>query len=255
MQQSASKKRRSSLAQLLVTEGAVKVGVLAERYGVSTETIRKDLLELEKQGLIRKSHGKAVPFNSLRELERPFENKIAEHTDAKSKIAQAALTLIPEGGVVILDAGSTNYLLAKLLFLHEGLTIFTNSLNCAQALLNSRNDVYMLGGKLRGISLASVGSWGVNNLDGVTADIAFIGTDGFYSSSGPCTASYEEAELKKRMVMRSHTSVVLSDSSKFELSGLFKFCEWSDVDYLITDSDAPEKATEELSSQLSIIKA
>ncbi|MDZ6245599.1 DeoR/GlpR family DNA-binding transcription regulator [Klebsiella pneumoniae] len=255
MQPNASRKRRSNLAQLLVTEGAIKVGVLAERFGVSTETIRKDLLELEKQGVIQKRHGKAVPFNSLLELERPFERKVAEHTDAKSRIAQAALELIPDEGVIILDAGSTNFLLAKLLFLHEGLTIFTNSLNCAQALLNSKNEVYLLGGKLRGISLASVGAWGVNNLEGIRADIAFVGADGFNSSSGPCTASYEEAELKKHMVRRSQTSVVLSDSSKFELTGLFKYCEWTEVDYLITDTGVRESDIETLSQSVTIIKA
>ncbi|MCL2898419.1 DeoR/GlpR family DNA-binding transcription regulator [Brenneria tiliae] len=253
MSLSSAQERRNHLAEVLVTEGAVRVGVLAERFGVSTETIRKDLIELEKQGIVKKNHGRAVPASNYLEIERPFDKKSTENTETKNKLAQAALELIPEGGVVLLDTGCTVYSLARLLVLKKNLTIFTNSIGCAQVLAASDNDVYLLGGKLRSTSLGAVGAWGVSALNGIRADIAFLGTDGFCGTTGPCTLSYEEAQLKKAMVDCAKVRVVVSDSTKFAIAGLFKFSEWGALDYLVTDTRAPTAAVRRLEEFLNII--
>jgi DeoR family fructose operon transcriptional repressor len=158
--------RRNRLAEILISQGSVKVGVLADSFDVSTETIRKDLIYLESKGIVRKSHGRAVPASNFLDIERPFEKKNIEKTDIKNRIAQAAIDLIPDKGVLILDTGSTVYSLARLLVLKKGLTIFTNSISNVQAIAGSENDVYILGGKIRSTSMASVGSWGVRRLRG-----------------------------------------------------------------------------------------
>jgi DeoR/GlpR family transcriptional regulator of sugar metabolism len=140
-----------------------------------------------------------------------------------------------------------------LLVLKKGLTIFTNSISNVQAIAGSENDVYILGGKIRSTSMASVGSWGVTETNDIHADMVFLGTDGFEGSEGPCTASYEESEIKKAMIKRARIKVIVSDSSKFDIAGLFKFCNWSDVDHFVTDSHISKKALTELSQNVNVI--
>ncbi|MCG8156753.1 DeoR/GlpR transcriptional regulator [Brenneria goodwinii] len=254
MSLSSAQERRNHLAEVLITEGSVRVGVLAERFNVSTETIRKDLIELEKQGIVKKNHGRAIPISNFLDIERPFDKKNNENTEIKNKLAQAALELVPESGVVVLDTGSTVYSLARLLALKKNLKIFTNSLTSAQILASSSNDVYLLGGKLRSTSMGAVGTWGVSGINSIRADVAFLGTDGFSGTTGPCTVSYEEAELKKAMVDCAKVRVVVSDSTKFDIAGLFKFSEWSELDHLVTDNRAPAPALQRLEEFLNIIQ-
>jgi DeoR/GlpR family transcriptional regulator of sugar metabolism len=235
--------RRNKLAQLLVSEGSVKVGELADMFGVSTETIRKDLLYLEHEGIAKKGHGGAVSSGAL--LERPLSIRFQENDDVKAKIAQAALALIPEKGVVILDAGSTAYSIAKLLTLSHGLTIITNSAPIPPILANTDNTVYALGGELRGTSISLVGMWTINAIREIQADICFLGTDGFFDRNGPTTTAYAEAEVKKAMIQSSRRVAVVCDSRKFQASAMIQFCEWTAVDYLITDKGA-EAETETL---------
>lgn len=254
MSLSSAQQRRHYLAEVLITEGSVRVGTLAERFSVSTETIRKDLIELEKQGIVKKNHGRAVPTSHFLEIEQPFDKKNNENQKIKNKLAQAALALVPAGGVIVLDTGSTVYSLARLLALKKNLKIFTNSLNSAQILASSSNEVYLLGGKLRSTSMGAVGGWGVSEINSIRADLAFLGTDGFSGTTGPCTVSYEEAELKKAMVDCARVSVVVSDSSKFAIAGLFKFSEWRTLDHLVTDNKAPAPALRQLEEYLNVIQ-
>lgn len=245
--------RRNKLAQILVSEGKVRVGELADMFDVSTETIRKDLIFLEKEGIARKGHGGAIASGEL--VERPLSSRSLENIEMKLKIAQAALELIPTNGVIILDSGSTIFSIAKLLTIKKGFTVITNSFNVTQILSGTENTVYSLGGEIRGSSLALVGLWTINALNSINADIAFLGTDGFMSCNGPCTASYSEAEVKKAMINRSKKSVVVSDSSKFRRDGLFQFCRWEDIDCLITDADASETEVKKLEKATKIILA
>lgn len=245
--------RRNKLAQILVSEGSVKVGKLAELFGVSTETIRKDLLYLESEGIARKSHGGAIAASEFLELERPFVTKSLENIEVKTKIAQAAINLIPENGVVILDAGSTVFSIAKLLSLKKGITVITNSIVITQILSSTDTIVYSIGGRVRGRSMAFVGLWGIEALNSVNVDIAFIGTVGFSHCSGPCTASYDDAQIKKAMIRSAKIKVVVGDSRKFRSTGLFQFCDWKEIDYFITDSEAPKDEVERMGKITKII--
>lgn len=253
MSGNATEKRRHKLAEMLISEGSLRVGVLSERLGVSTETIRKDLLSLEEKGIVRKSHGSAVPASTFLEIERSMERKSHENTEIKNRIAQAAAELIPERGMVLLDTGSTVYSLARLLYLKKGLHIFTNAVTNVQAVAGSDNEIYLIGGKFRSTSMASVGMWGMDILSSINADIVFLGTDGFAGSSGPCTASYDEAEVKTAMIRAARTRVVVSDSSKMSITSLFKFCDWSMIDHLITDGDVDAHTLDKLRNQVNVI--
>lgn len=250
---SLTAERRNKLAQILVSEGSVKVGELADMFKVSTETIRKDLKYLDEEGIAKKSHGGAIASSEL--LERPFSARALENVEAKTKIARAAIGLIPNNGVIILDAGSTTYSIAKLLTIKKGITVITNSISITQLLSGTDNTVYSLGGETRGSSLALVGMWAMDALKTIKVDIAFLGTDGFLSRKGPCSASFFEAEIKKAMIASSKKTIVVSDSNKFKTDGMFQFSEWGEINYLITDSDAPETDIKNLGNYTNVIIA
>ncbi|MGF0034588.1 DeoR/GlpR family DNA-binding transcription regulator [Bariatricus sp. SGI.154] len=226
--------RRNEIARLLVRDGNIKASTLAKHFNVSTETIRKDLIYLEEQGIAQKSYGGAMASNEL--IERPVALKKMENMDIKSAIANKALELIPEKGVILLDAGSTTYALAKLLLLRDDLTIFTNSIMALNLLSDSNNQVFALGGRVRGSSKGIVGSWAIQALKSLYVDIAFLGSDGFRNLSGPSTASYEESELKQAVIECCNRTVILTDNTKFQTNSLFQFCDWQDVYALVTNS-------------------
>lgn len=253
MANSLTIERRNKLAQILIAEGSVKVGKIAEMFGVSTETIRKDLIYLDKKGIATKGHGGAIASGNILAIEQPLAQKNTEHLQLKDQIAQLAIQLIPDRGVVILDTGSTVQCVAKALTSKSKLTIISNAINIIQPLSGTDNDVFLVGGKLRPNSLALVGMWGIHAYQSINADIVFLGTDGLKNRTGPCTASYEEAEIKASMVKSSRLKVVVSDSTKFTSSGLFQFCDWSEIDYFITDSAIPEEELNHLSKLTEVI--
>lgn len=225
--------RRDQLARLVINEGYLSATEAAQRLNVSTETIRKDIIYLEQEGIVRKSRGGALsPLNAP---EKPVIEKITEQAEAKNEIALKALDLVPENGTIILDSGTSTLALAQLLALRSDLTIFTNSSAALDCLAKSENDVFILGGRIRSSSLAVVGDWVAQQLASIVVDMAFMGTDGFAGHGGPATASFDEAEIKRLMIKSSRQSVVLADSSKFSSSTPFMFAPWSSIDVLVTD--------------------
>ena len=147
--------------------------------------------------------------------------------EIKTAIAERAASMIPRNGVIFLDAGSTTYALARLLRLREDLTVFTNSIMVLNILSDSANQVYALGGRVRGSSKGIVGAWATQAISSLHFDLAFLGSDGFRDLSGPSCVSYEEAEVKQ--------TVVLSDHTKFLSNSLFQFADWSQLTALVTD--------------------
>jgi len=237
MEKQSASDRRRKLLETLVSKENIKVGEMASFFKVSTETIRKDLIFLEQEGLVHKQHGKAVVMGSL--VERPYKQKADENRPAKMLIAQAAVSLIPPRATIILDSGSTTYEIAKLLSIQEGLVIFTNSVSIMQLLSMSKNHAFIVGGEIRKSSMALIGAWALNALRSIQADIAFLGTDGFAGRPGPCSASYEELEIKRAMTQSSEMRVLVCDSNKFTRNDMFVYCGWEDIDQIITNDGAP----------------
>jgi len=253
MAKQSTSDRRKKLLEALVSRENVKVGELANSFGVSTETIRKDLIYLEQEGMVQKRHGKALVMGSL--VERPYAQKVDENKAAKMLIAQAAVKLIPPRATVILDSGSTTFEIAKLLSIQEGLVILTNSVSIMQLLSVSKNQAFIVGGEIRKSSMALVGEWALNAMRSVQADIAFMGTDGFAGRPGPCSASYEELEIKKAMIQSATERILVCDSSKFARNDMFVYCGWNDIDSVITDRDAPAAELDRIRQYTSVTKA
>lgn len=225
--------------QQILTEarsaGRVEVSALADSLDVTPETIRRDLSALERRGSLRRVHGGAIPVERL-EVEPTVETRVSRHGEAKRRIAARALDEVPEGGSILLDAGTTTLALAELLPADRELTVVTNSLEVAGA-LSPRPFVSLLlvGGRVRRRTGAAVGDWAMTALAGVTVDVAFLGTNGISARRGLTTPDQAEAATKRAMVAAGRTTVVLADASKAGDDHLHRFARLEDLDVLITD--------------------
>ncbi len=233
MKKRNTQERRQEIAERLVAEGKITVSELASRYAVSTETIRKDMIWLEENGLARKGYGGAVAATAI--TERSFMEKSIRNKQGKARVAQKAVELVEDGDVLLLDSGSTVLSVAKQLVLKRNITVFTNSLKAAQHLVDYGIRVYLLGGEVRGTSNAITGGWALRALKEIKADIAILGTSGVKGRGGPCVESMEESEVKRAMMAAARKTIVLADASKGDCDALVQYAAWEDIDLFITE--------------------
>lgn len=233
--------RRNEIIRRLQEHGYVKAQMLAKQYQVSMETIRKDLTFLEAAGIAHREYGGASL--SRQDIEQTLPVRMG-HGSRKKEIARCALGFLEDAKVVFLDAGTTVHELAKILNDYRPLDIVTNSLLAWESLDAERHNVFLTGGKKREKNLSLTGSWCVQAIESVHADICFLGTSGILDRKGPTTHSYQELEAKKAMVRQSERIYVLADSDKFRESGFHTMCLWEEIDGIITDGSLSAKAYE-----------
>jgi DeoR family fructose operon transcriptional repressor len=227
--------RKNQILDRLRSSGRVEAVQIADSLGVTGETIRKDLIALERQGLLRRVHGGAVPVHSL-----SFEPAVETRTQfaaEKTRIAQAALAHLPEQGSVLIDAGSTTAKLVELFPGDRDLTVYTNTVPLALSLLaRPRLTVFTLGGRLRNTTFAEVGDWALRALAEINVDVAFLGTNGISMSRGLTTPDPAEAAVKRLMLGCAGTRILLADHSKFGVVKGTKHADLADIDLLISDT-------------------
>jgi len=235
--------RQQAIAELVAQRGRLSVNELADLYGVTTETVRRDLDVLERAALLRRVHGGAVRAESVTAFELALSDRAREHTDEKDLIAKAALGFLPKAnGAVILDAGTSTSRLASMLPTDRPLTVLTNSVPIAGRVAGSQMlTLHILPGRVRPTTQAAVGEEVIAALSVLRADVAFMGTNGISLGHGLSTPDASEAAAKKAMIASAHLVVVLADSSKFGVETTVRFAALDDVDVVITDSGAPEE--------------
>jgi len=226
--------------------GRVEVASLADGLGVAAETVRRDLTALERRGSLRRVHGGAIPVERL-ELEPSLATRTTRHSEVKRRIAARVLDELPPGGTVLLDSGSTIQSLVELLPPDADLTVLTNSVPAAAALATHPGvTLYLLGGRVRGTTAAAVGEWATGALDGVTVDLAVLGTNGISVARGLTTPDQAESLVKRAMVRAARRVVVATDSSKAGDDHLHRFATLEEVDVVVTDSDLAEDVAAEI---------
>ena len=207
---------------------------MADEFGVTHETIRKDLLVLESHQLLRRVHGGAVPTDSL-----SFEPSLHERTmmgAEKQRIAAAAADFLPPSGAVLIDSGTTTAALAAHLPVGSSLVAVTNSLPIALMLAGHPElTVHILGGQIRSATTATADSWALRHLQEVRTDVAFLGTNAFSLKHGLSTPDASEAAVKGAMVESARLTVLLADHTKFGLEAMFKYADLEAIDVLVTD--------------------
>jgi DeoR/GlpR family transcriptional regulator of sugar metabolism len=234
--------RREEIALRLENVDRVSVSRLAEEFGVTDVSIRRDLSLLEEAGRLRRVHGGAVPA-SRRHARGAFAARVKEHREAKARIGALAATLIQAGDIVVFDSGSTVAQVAAhvpgSLRRPNAITVVTNSLSVVDE-VGSWDSPHLicLGGLYLPDHQAMVGPQTVADMRDLSADIVFIGCDGLTVETGLTTPHVLVAEVGATMAARAGRVVVVADGSKVGRRGFTPIVPLSAIDVLITDGTA-----------------
>lgn len=237
--------RRQQISVLMREHGSVQVVPLAERFGVSMQTIRKDLHYLVKRGIAERSYGGAIAADAVNvAAEPPVEVKRAINVDEKARIGAVAAAMVMPGDSIVLDSGTTALQIALHLADIEDVTVLTNDLDilCALAAKELIN-VVMLGGALRRRNRAFYGAQTESAFDDLHVDKLFLGVDGLDVERGITTHFEPEAVLNRKMVKAAGQVIAVSDRSKFGRVCLHRIMNVAEIDDLVTDgADAAMQA-------------
>lgn len=235
-----NEERRREIVGVLQREGRVLVKDLARQFRISQITIRKDLEFLDAQGVIQRTHGGALPLQTGALLDPTLREKEKLHHKEKMRIASAAVSLVKEGQSVVLDSGTTTTAIARALKDMAQLTVITNAVNIAAELAGTHIEVILTGGTLRKNSFSLVGPLAERTLRQVSADLLFLGVDGFDTKAGLFTPNLLESEVNRAMVAIARRTIAVCDFSKFGRRSLCNIMPVSMVREVITDKQIPK---------------
>jgi len=241
--------RRVELARLVRDRGHATVAELASTFSVSMDTIRRDLDHLAERGLVARTHGGAMRVGDLATADKPFDNRMAVHRDAKEIIGAAAADLVSDGETVLVNGGTTTLAAVRALTGKRELTLVTNNLRVPpEAPLESLRDLYLIGGTCRVPSMVTLGPVGFPGTGGISADVAIIGVGGISTGSGLSTSNLPEAQMIRQMIEAAHRVVVVADSSKFGRNAFVHICELRLASVIVTDAYPPPDIAEALAA-------
>ena len=234
-------RRRFELIRLARRQGQLSVTELSSQFGVSPDTIRRDLDLLSVRGLVRRTHGGAVPADSLVQSESPFAQRPNLRTAEKTRIGQCAAALIQDGETLIVNGGSTTRIFAFELAGKKNLTVVTNALGIpASVPERAVRDIIVLGGDYRAESQITVGSIVYGSSTGVNVDSAILGVAGI-TEEGLFAKSLQEATMTAQMIAAARRTIVLADSTKFNQKLLGHIGALGQINILVTDAEPPKK--------------
>jgi DeoR/GlpR family transcriptional regulator of sugar metabolism len=232
--------RRTLILDRLRTQGRVLATDLSAELDVSSDTIRRDLRELDAAGLLRRVHGGALPRHGDA---APFEARARRAPQAKASIARRAAAIVRDGDVVVLDGGTTTLELARALRDDLRAAVITTSPPIALALADHpRLEVTIIGGTLRRNSLVTVGATAIGELHNIRADIVFLGVCGLHPEIGVTTNDLEERHVKAAMITGAAEVVALADHDKLGTAMPVVVAPMKAVTQLVTDADVDERA-------------
>ncbi len=230
-------KRHSRILNILSNGHQANVNELSQKLSVSPATVRQDLSSLENKGFLRRIHGGAVIDES-----DDISHRMSVNYQKKLDIARAAKGLVRDGETIFIESGSINALFAKEVGSINNITIITcNAFIARQVESENIGNVILIGGIYQKESQNLVGNLATLCVEHLNFSKAFIGVDGFTPDTGFTGRDMMRAELNSKIIQKSNKVFILSDSSKFGKIALSKYCDPSEVDYLITDHDLPDE--------------
>lgn len=246
--------RRNKIVDMVNTQGSVLVLELSNLFGISEVTIRADLRMLEEKGLLTRFHGGDLTESD--NLEVVLEDRYQLASDPKKRIAQAAAAMIHEGMTVILDSGSTTLLIAEALVRMTNITVITNSLPAAFTLSENKDiTLVVCGGTVRHKTHSMHGTIAERSLQGICADLMFVGADGIDATNGITTFN-EGYSISSVMAAAAHQVIAVLDASKFNRRGFNQVLPMDKIDCVITDdgiSDTDRAAISRKKVELKIV--
>lgn len=235
------------ILSVLHAEQSVSLEALENRLGSSKATLRRDLAELDDQGLLVRTHGGARAKESSAEI--PVRLRDSQARDAKILIARTAARMIPTGPhALAVSGGTTTQEVVRALHYRSSLTVITNALTiAAECAANPRLDVIVTGGRIRSSSLEAVGPLAEATFRSMNIGTAVLGTDGISAEGGVTTHDDTEAHTNNAMVHAARRVVVVADGSKIGEVTLAKMADLSQIDDLVTDATADPQALDLIS--------
>lgn len=230
--------RKLYVLELLKTRRLIRAETLADDLGVSLETVRRDLLALEREGNIRRVYG-GVAGVGTRPDEPPFDTRVVEHTDAKRSMAELAVSLIPQRSTIMLDVGTSVADVARHIpHSFEGRVITTSLIVAAELAGRPGLELVVAGGSIRGGDLACYGPETLAVLQNYYGGIAFVGSGGVDPNAG-LTDHYRDEVSSRRIIMAQCDDVyVMADSSKLGVVAPVKVCDLRELTGIVTDAGA-----------------
>jgi len=240
--------RQRAIYMLALRQGSVDVADLPRRHGVTTETIRRDLSDMQSRQLLRRVHGGAIPVERMNH-EPMVEARDMVNADEKLRIATMAVAEVPERGSVIIDSGSTGQRLAEVFPVDRDVHVVTNSLLTALTLSRrGLQELTVLGGSVRTKRHAMVDDTTRAELQHMAIDVLFMSCDGLSFQHGLTTPYREEHTIKRAMIARARRVVAMVDGSKFGNVQMFGFATFDEIDVLVTDTRVDREAVDILTS-------
>ena len=232
-----AEERHARILYMLQEKSKLHVSDLCAHFSVSPATIRNDLRDLEARKLLKRTHGGAIPLEKSAFEPNTNEKRIG-HRAQKRRIAAFAATLVEDGDIIALDAGTTTMELAKCLAPRRDITVLTNDVRIATYLEHvTALTVVLTGGILRQGFGCTVGPLSATAISSLNVDKVFLGTNAFSLEKGFSTPDLQQAEVKRALIRCASERVMLCDSSKVGWNSFAKFASLEEIDRLVTDSD------------------
>jgi DeoR family fructose operon transcriptional repressor len=229
--------RRDRIADLVRDRGSVRASELTDLFGVTDETIRRDLAHLADQGVLRRAHGGAVATPTR--AESTFERRLHEHEAEKIAIARAAAELVRDGSTIIIDSGTTTVHLARAIADKRDLVVITNAVTNAIELIGSPTvTVVLTGGVVRPATLGAVGDLAVATLKELHVDQVFLAMNSVTVDGGLTYPSFEEVAVKRAMIEAGSEVILLVDASKFGHNSLVRVAALDAVSTVVTSASS-----------------
>lgn len=240
-----SEQRYEAIMNRLKTQNFVKVSELTEEFGVSIETVRRDLFFLESKGLLKRIHGGAARVEKIHEFQ-DLHQRVHCQSEQKKQLAKLAASLIQEKDIIAIDYGSTAIQLAEAIKAQfHSLTVVTNSAAVFQILRDLPDfQLLLIGGQYYRKEDAFYGPLAENQLRNVSVSKSFVFPSGISMQAGVTDYIAEFIAMQKAYLQIARQAVILADSSKFEDSTLFKICDISSKEIYLTDSDFSDELYE-----------
>lgn len=229
--------RHERIRQELADKGRVLATELADQFGVSEDTIRRDLREMAKAGLCRRVYGGALaPAPDA----GPLAARLHQGLDSKARLGQVAAGLLGDARTIFMDAGSTNVAIARALPVDRALTVVTNSPAIAMALEGHGGCTkILLGGVYNPDKGACLGARTLREVEQIFADLLILGSCGLSPEGGITAFDWDEAQIKRAMVQQSRQVLLAATNEKLGTVAPFRVCAMSEVDHLILEASAP----------------
>lgn len=227
--------RHKYILEKIHKDNRVFVTSLSVELGVSDDTMRRDLQEMEQKGLLTKVHGGAIAKSGI-SIE--FNDRLYTANDSKREMASKVIPLFKDGDVLLIDGGTSNLEIARQLPTNINLTIYTNSFPIVNVLFHHPNiEVIFLGGKVFSSSQVTVGILVYQALQNIRPDWVIIGISDIHHEKGLTSPDREEAMIKRLMMERGKKTIVLADSYKLNTARTYQVASLGDIDYIITEND------------------